>query len=374
MLKTANQKVFIDDYACRTAFGTQGETLQSLLRNEIALRPVDVLGRETPQERVPLALTSDMQDTLPVRWWAELQTLLESVPGDLPWGTLDYPVIVTSSNFGIDSLYYYTQQSEQTKAPELLQQSIAHQSVDKIAQSQSWGKNVCIFSHACVSAHLGLYHAAQLLHNHQARKVLLVSYDYLSPFVTGGFHALKILNEFFPAPYQLRETGAIGLGDGAAWMVLSREPSAFCVEHQLLYNEMYHFTSNEPQGSGFAAIAQGLKAVIQDRRIWIKGHGTGTLEAGKLEAEQFGRCFPDSPLVSWKGSIGHTLGSCALIELVIACEAIRAGTCPGTVGSSGPCYSDQVATESFSNASCQGAIIASNAFGGAHAALFLSHD
>jgi 3-oxoacyl-(acyl-carrier-protein) synthase len=109
------------------------------------------------------------------------------------------------------------------------------------------------------------------------------------------------------------------------------------------------------------------------RRLWVKGHGTGTLEAGRLEAETLARLFPGAPLVSWKGSLGHTLGSCGLVELAIAVAAVRAGRTPGTVGSAAPCFGENVAVESFANAGCDAVLLASNAFGGAHAALLLEH-
>jgi 3-oxoacyl-(acyl-carrier-protein) synthase len=115
---------------------------------------------------------------------------------------------------------------------------------------------------------------------------------------------------------------------------------------------------------------------VGGRRVWIKGHGTGTLEAGRLEAEVLARQFPGAPLVSWKGSLGHTLGSCGLVELAIALAALRGsgGKIPGTVGGASPSFADTVALEPFASAGFDGAILTSNAFGGAHAAMLLTHD
>ena len=53
---------------------------------------------------------------------------------------------------------------------------------------------------------------------------------------------------------------------------------------------------------------------------------------------------PGSPLVGWKGSLGHTLGSCGLVELAIAIESVRAGRTPGTIGGTGPTMGASVAT------------------------------
>jgi 3-oxoacyl-(acyl-carrier-protein) synthase len=141
---------------------------------------------------------------------------------------------------------------------------------------------------------------------------------------------------------------------------------------------MFHFTSNRPDGSGFAACAEAIGAAAGGRRVWVKGHGTGTLEAGRLEAEVLARQFPGAPLVSWKGSLGHTLGSCGLVELAVALAALRgAGSenmIPGTVGGGEPSFTDTVALAPFASAGFDGAILTSNAFGGAHAAMLLTHD
>src|SRR5580658_5479290 len=106
-----------------------------------------------------------------------------------------------------------------------------------------------------------------------------------------------------PAPFAARDTGSIGLGDGAAFAVLSRDPAPFQVAAHALHNEMFHFTGNRPDGSGFDACARSIAEAASSRRVWVKGHATGTLEAGRLEAEAFAFHFPDAPLVGWKGSL-----------------------------------------------------------------------
>src|SRR5690606_33073245 len=151
--------------------------------------------------------------------------------------------------------------------------------VDQLTASLGWGPDVTTFSHACVSAHLGLLQASRVLAAGLADEALVFSFDFISPFVAGGFHALKILNAEFPAPYQDRATGSIGLGDGAAFAVLARDHGDFALAGQSLHNEMHHFTANRSDGAGFAACLAGVTRAAAGRRVWIKGHGTGTLEA-----------------------------------------------------------------------------------------------
>lgn len=308
-----------------------------------------------------------LDETAPPNWLPYVRALAAALP-PRPWGDSAHPVFVTSSNFGVGSLYAFRRTAE---TPHLAY-GTPSACVDWLAGQLGWGSNVTTFSHACVSAHLGLLQASRALQAGWAEEALVFSFDFLSPFVAGGFQALKILNAHFPAPYENRATGSIGLGDGAAFAVLSRTQGPFTIEAQALHNEMHHFTANQADGSGFAACANEIAAAAAGRRVWLKGHGTGTLEAGRLEASALAQAFPGAPLVSWKGSLGHTLGSCGAVELAITAEALAAGRAPGTVGSTGPAFTDTVQPGAFSLDPFDAVVCASNAFGGAHAALLLT--
>lgn len=355
---------------CLTPFGDAAETAIALLDGRRALALTPALGRDGG-DLVPLALLGPMDESLPPRWLPNLRRLVATIPA-APWGHPRTPVVVTSSNFGVGSLYAFARDHDARH----LAYGTPFATAEFLCREFGWGEHVTVFSHACVTAHLGLLHATRLLHAGLADRVLVFSFDFVSPFVAGGFQSLKILNGTLPAPYAARETGAIGLGDGAAYVVLTRDGAPFRIAAQALHNEMVHFTGNRPDGAGFDACATEIVSAVHGRRVWVKGHGTGTLEAGRIEAEAWARHFPNAPLVSWKGSLGHTLGSCGLVELTIAVAALSSSEkqIPGTVGTTGPCFTDTVALAPFSAAACDGAVLTSNAFGGAHAALLLTHD
>ena len=369
MVASADQlPVGLEACQCLTPFGDAKATVAALLAGRRALQPAPVLGREGG-DLVPLALLGPMDETLPPRWLPAVHQLERELP-EGAWGSAREPVIVTSSNFGVGSLYAFTRDRDARH----LAHGTPFATVELLRRELGWGEHVHVFSHACVTAHLGLAHGARLLHAGVADRVLVFSFDFVSPFVAGGFHSLKILNSGMPAPYAQRATGSIGLGDGAAFAVLRRDAGPFRLAAHALHNEMFHFTGNQPDGGGFAACLGAMAGVIGGRRVWIKGHGTGTLEAGRLEAEGFARHFPGAPLVSWKGSLGHTLGSCGLVELALAVVALRDGKIPGTVGGLAPSFSAEVVLEPFESAGFDAALLASNAFGGAHAAMLLTHD
>jgi hypothetical protein len=356
-----------------TAFGDESATLSALLAGRSALLARPVHGA-AGGDLVPIALCAGhaYDETLPPSWLPCLQTLAARIPApsSAAWGDPRHPVFVTGSNFGVSHLHAYRAAKGDVAH---LDYGIPSGCVRHVAATLAWGPDVTVFSHACVSAHLGLLQASRVLAAGLADSALVFSFDFISAFVAGGFHALKILNADFPAPYQDRPAGSIGLGDGAAFAVLTRDRGDFALSAQTLHNEMHHFTANRPDGAGFEACLAPLPAGARGRRLWLKGHGTGTLEAGRLEATALAKQFPGAPLVSWKGALGHTLGSCGLVELALVLSALRAGRAPGTVGAAAPGFTAEVAFAPFDLAAFDGVVCTSNAFGGAHAAFLVHH-
>ena len=373
-----------------TAFGDESATLAALLAGRSALAPLPVHGSEGG-DLVPIALCPGRayDETLPPTWLPYLLALASRIPapaspsnpvdGRVPppvgsqaggsWGSPRRPVFVTGSNFGVGHMHAYRRRGDAAH----LDYGTPSECVQQVADALGWGPDVTVFSHACVSAHLGLLQASRVLAAGLADEALVFSFDFISPFVAGGFHALKILNADLPAPYQDRPTGSIGLGDGAAFAVLTRDRGDLVLAAQSLHNEMHHFTANRADGAGFAACLADLPRAAAGRRVWLKGHGTGTLEAGRLEASALAAAFPGAPLVSWKGALGHTLGSCGLVELALVREALRAGRAPGSVGSVSPGFTPDVAFAPFDLAGFDAVVCTRNAFGGAHAALLVHH-
>src|SRR5690242_15359416 len=97
---------------CVTAHGDAPSTYAALMRGEVALRPLPVLGADGG-EPVPLALAPGrtFDETAPPNWLPALRELKEKVPDD-GWGSVRRPIFITSSNFGVGSLYAYRRQGD----------------------------------------------------------------------------------------------------------------------------------------------------------------------------------------------------------------------------------------------------------------------
>lgn len=357
---------YVQHAACRTALGDATVTSAALSAGEVALRLTDVPELDG-DEPLPLALIEPLGTSGEARWLPHLQALVDDLP-DKPWGRERYPIFLTSSNYGIDGLFAYSRERD------LRHLSLVnpHRITQRFRELFRCGPQITVLSHACVTGQLGMLLAERAVESGRADAALVFSFDFLSPFVIGGFNALKILNGVMPSPYRDGEIGAIGLGEGAGAVVLGQEPGPCKIRRQALYNEMYHFTSNIPDGSGFGRVLANCLPAGEQPRLWVKGHGTGTLDAGALEARAVEARLPGAPLLSWKGSIGHTLGSCAVVELAIALAALRVGRAPGNVGGEAPYFTDSIQGEPFSLAPYDGVLLLSNAFGGAHAAMWIT--
>ena len=366
---SGNQRpCFVRSAECITAFGDSSATLGKLLEGRVALAATPALMADGG-ELVPMALRGTFREGSPPRWWEDLLEFLSPVASG-GWGSARSPVFFASSNFGIDGLYLTGKRRSSADVPF----STPHGCVQRLRESMGWGPVCWILSHACVSAQLAMDRAADAVSSRRADRALVVSFDYVGPFVSGGFHALKILNTDMPAPFGDVGIGSIGLGDGAGFVEISAEPSKFEIAALGTYNEMYHFTSTEPTGSGFRKLLEPMADRLRNCHPWIKGHGTGTLEPGRIEARTLEEMLPSSPLVSWKGSIGHTLGSCAAVELAIAMCAVDFGSIPGTVGARPPYFATNVMSAPFSPADHDSVLLLCNAFGGAHGSMLLRYD
>ena len=129
------------------------------MRGEVALRALPVLGADGG-ESVPLALAPGraFDETAPPNWLPALRELRNKISND-GWGSVRRPIFITSSNFGVGSLYAYRRHGD----AEHLKYGTPHACVEWLAGALEWGTNITTVSHACVSAHLGLLLASRAL-------------------------------------------------------------------------------------------------------------------------------------------------------------------------------------------------------------------
>jgi 3-oxoacyl-[acyl-carrier-protein] synthase-1 len=190
-------------------------------------------------------------------------------------------------------------------------------------------------STACTSSTQALLLAADRLAQGEVEEALVVGVDVLGTFVHGGFDALRALapDGRPPTPFGPERAG-LWLGEGAACVWLRRaRPGLATLLGGACAGDGHHITAPEPSGRGLVQALRGAlgRSGCEAEQIgWISAHGTGTVANDAMEASAFHQVFGERipPVHALKPVIGHTLGASGLLEVVLLCEAFRAGVRP----------------------------------------------
>ncbi len=197
---------------------------------------------------------------------------------------------------------------------------------------------------ACASASTAILWAAEMIENGETDEVMVWAADIVSEFVFSGFSALKVMSPNTSRPFDVNRDGLI-LGEAAGYIVLMNEEkllqknktSLGIIKSWGISSDAHHITAPDRQGRGLQrAIHNALeKASIRaDTLAAINGHGTGTVHNDAMEMAVFHQVFGDAmpSVYSIKGAIGHSLGPCGLIEVIVASRSLREQIVPPITG------------------------------------------
>lgn len=175
-------------------------------------------------------------------------------------------------------------------------------------------------STACSSSARAMISGRRLIEAGLADIAIVGGADTLSRMPINGFHSLESLSTTLCQPFS-RDRCGITIGEGAALMVLTREPQPIALLGVGESSDAYHISAPHPQGTGaIRAIKQALEeaGIKPDEVGYINLHGTATLLNDQIEAsvvhDLFGELVPCS---STKHLTGHTLGAAGITEAAI---------------------------------------------------------
>jgi 3-oxoacyl-[acyl-carrier-protein] synthase I len=152
-----------------------------------------------------------------------------------------------------------------------------------------------------------------------------------------GFASLQLLSRERCRPGDAERDG-ISLGEGAAFVLLEKQPRAGADLALLGYGESadaHHMSTPHPEGLGAAlamrAALAGAGLAPQDLG-YINLHGTGTRNNDSAEdAGVFSVVGERVPCSGTKGWTGHALGAAGAIEAVLTLLCLRHGYAAGTL-------------------------------------------
>ena len=256
-----------------------------------------------------------------------------------------------------------------------------------LALGRHFGVEALAVSAACATSPLACGIAARALGSGRARRVLVLAGERLHPFVRDGFAALRALAADHCRPYDASRDGLL-LGETATAVVFDADDGAVADGLHLTgwgaAMDANHATGPARDGAGLArAGAAALACAVRSAPdhaapVAIIGHGTGTRFNDDSESMAWAKLCPGTPVIGWKGMLGHSLGACGLSELALAAQGLSEQRIPGTPGFSrlGCAGSITVAGPGWHalprGPSGTGPVLLANAgFGGLNAALVL---
>ncbi|MBN2159540.1 MAG: hypothetical protein JW807_09100 [Spirochaetes bacterium] len=195
------------------------------------------------------------------------------------------------------------------------------------------------FTTACTSSANCLLYAAAMIRTGRIERAIVIGYDLFNEVGFYGFEAMKLIEPFGYKPFDKNRIGII-MGEGCGAVVLdSRRASAKDFRFLGGSNacDTFNVTTHTIEGDDIAFVILdamkncGLSAGEVDA---IKAHATGSPANDSTEFNGMKQAFGGSlpPFTGIKPYIGHTVGACGVIELVIVTESISRGFFPATPG------------------------------------------
>ena len=185
-----------------------------------------------------------------------------------------------------------------------------------------------IISHACVSGVVALQYGMRLLQAGRYRHAIVTGCDRFSRFILNGFQSFQAVSDEPCRPFDAARKG-ITPGEAAATIILSIDKTSN-THGQLLSgatsNDANHISGPSRTGEELsAAITRALaEAKIAPMEIGcISAHGTATVFNDEMEARAFDHAgLLISPVHSFKGYCGHTLGAAGVLESAMVLESL----------------------------------------------------
>ena len=197
---------------------------------------------------------------------------------------------------------------------------------------------------ACTSASSAILWAAEMIRNGATDEVAVWAADMVSEFVFSGFSALKVMSPNTGRPFDANRDGLV-LGEAAGYVLLMSEEkllqqkrtSLGIITSSGISSDAHHITAPDREGAG---LQRAINNAMQKAKIGaddlaaISAHGTGTVHNDAMETTAFNKLFSDGmpPVFSIKGAVGHCLGCCGLIEVIVASRALAEHQIPPTTG------------------------------------------
>jgi 3-oxoacyl-[acyl-carrier-protein] synthase II len=195
---------------------------------------------------------------------------------------------------------------------------------------------------ACSSSLGAVALGVTLLESGQVDAVIAGGYDAIGEYVWAGFNSLRLVASGPVRPFA-RDRQGMKVSEGFGVMILERRRDAerrgakVCavIEGWGESADAHHLTQPHPEGEGAAATMKDAlaRAGCRARDVaFVAAHATATPDNDASEylalKAVFGSDLSGTPVIGFKSYLGHTLGGAGAVELILALQALEAGTVP----------------------------------------------
>ena len=201
-----------------------------------------------------------------------------------------------------------------------------------------------VVSTACSAGSDAVGIACSLLEENIYETVVIIAVDIVTEAKRIAHSALGTMTNNLIKPFDINRSGML-MGDGASALILSNKVDIKPEAKILGYgasNDASGLTTPDLSGKSVKlAIERALKASKQnanDIAVYY-AHGTGTEFNDHVESLVVSTFFKDNnflKIVGTKGALGHSLGACGLIELILLIKILNKRKLIPTVGLSDP--------------------------------------
>jgi 3-oxoacyl-[acyl-carrier-protein] synthase-1 len=186
-----------------------------------------------------------------------------------------------------------------------------------------------VISNACISGVLALSTAARMIDAGLFDHIVVSGGDLLSEFIISGFLSFQALSPEPCKPFDIARNG-LSLGEGCGTLILSSELKKsipVVVSGSASTNDAHHISGPSRTGEELAmAIGKALQeAGISPGEVsFISAHGTATPYNDEMESQALGIAgLQHTPVNSFKGYWGHTLGAAGVIESIATLRSME---------------------------------------------------
>jgi 3-oxoacyl-[acyl-carrier-protein] synthase I len=183
---------------------------------------------------------------------------------------------------------------------------------------------------ACTSSANAILEGVNLIKTGIVESVIVIGVEISSPMMCSGFSTMNLLTLSHQKPFQSDRDGMV-LGEGIAAVVLSKRPSKHALLGGYSNCNSVSITGVLESGEEYIEVMQNalnLSGVQAENISAIKTHATSTPASDLSEINALSM-FKNRPRLSaLKPYIGHTIGACGVLELVLFLACVDEGFIP----------------------------------------------